>query len=234
MKLPKAEYPLTDIFVFSLDKTIGIRPFLLTQERILNFEEIQNKTRQELIKDIYTCITNCSMGELDASTLPIFDVQHIWVMLQKINDAPVIPHSYSCDNCGTKNEIENDLNRYQIYADPNHISVIDIRENLSIKMRYPTVLELSDLADETLYESFYDVAASCIDIVKYDGKKFEVTEEEKNEIILNMTQNEFAKIKRFFETMPIVQNIIKFDCVECGEKHTIGFDGWYRLQRLEE
>ena len=44
MKLPKAEYPLTDIFVFSLDKTIGFRPFLVKEERILNFEEIQNKT----------------------------------------------------------------------------------------------------------------------------------------------------------------------------------------------
>ena len=234
MKLPKAEYPLTDIFVFSLDKTIGFRPFLVKEEKILRVEDIPNKTRQELIKDIYTCITNCSMGELDASTLPIFDVQNIWVLLQRMNETPVITHWYNCDSCGAKNEIQNDFNNYQIYAQPNHISVIDIRENFAIKMKYPTALELSELNEETLYESFYDVAASCIDIVKYDGKKFEVTEEEKIEIINNMTQNEFAKVKRFFETMPIVQNIIKFDCVECEEPHTIGFDGWYRLQRLEE
>ena len=234
MKLPKAEYPLTDIFVFSLDKTIGFRPFLVKEEKILRVEDIPNKTRQELIKDIYTCITNCSMGELDASTLPIFDVQHIWVLLQIMNETPVISHWYKCDSCGARNEIQNDFSNYQIYAQPNHISVIDIRENFSIKMKYPTALELSELNEEALYESFYDVAASCIDIVKYDGKKFEVTEEEKIEIINNMTQNEFTKVKRFFETMPIVQNIIKFDCVECEETHTIGFDGWYRLQRLEE
>ncbi len=234
MKLPKAEYPLTEIFVFSLDKTISFRPFLVKEEKIIRLEEIPNKTRQELIKDIYTCITNCSMEELDASTLPIFDVQNIWILLQIANQTPVVTYWYKCDSCGAKNEIQNDFSNYKTYANPNHTSVLNIRENFSIKMKYPTAMELCELDDETLYESFYDIAASCIDIVQYDGKKFEVTEEEKNEIILNMTQNEFAKVKRFFETMPIVQNIIKFDCEECGEKHTIGFDGWYRLQRLEE
>ena len=234
MKLPKAEYPLTDIFVYSLDKNVGFRPFLVKEEKILRVEDIPNKSQSQLIQDMYTCITSCLLGELDASTLPIFDIQNIWIILQRLNQSPNIPYSIPCSHCDTENTVENDFNEYGIYTDKTHISVVDIRKNFQIKMRYPTALELCELDDEKLQEQFYDMAASCIELVKYDGKFLSIDEEEKIEIIENMTQVEFKEVKRFFETMPVVQNIVRFNCDECDTENAVIFDGWYKLRRLEE
>ena len=49
MALPKAKYPLTDIFVYSLDKKIPFRQFLVKEERLF---ESPDSDRDVLIKSI--------------------------------------------------------------------------------------------------------------------------------------------------------------------------------------
>ena len=86
MTLPKAKYPLTDIFVYSLDKKIPFRQFLVKEERLF---ESPDSDRHVLIKSISDCITSCSLGKVDGTTLPIFDLQNIWIQLSKISEIEI-------------------------------------------------------------------------------------------------------------------------------------------------
>ena len=83
MTLPKAEYALTDIYVFQLDKKIPFRPFLVKEEKL--FENLKEQSRSESIETLSKCITNSSLGKVDGFTLPIFDLQNIWIQLTKIS-----------------------------------------------------------------------------------------------------------------------------------------------------
>ena len=215
MALPKAKYPLTDIFVYSLDKKIPFRQFLVKEERLF---ESPDSDRDVLIKSISDCITSCSLGKVDGATLPIFDLQNIWIQLSKISEIPVPDWAFMCGECGEYHEQPISYDDFGFKLTEYHTDTIKLRDNLIVKMRYPTAGELFKFDKEVI--PYYDIAAICIESVEIKGEKVEdISEEEKIEFIETLTPPEFEKITEFFASMPVVQNVIEFECGNCGAEN---------------
>ena len=53
----------------------------------------------------------------------------------------------------------------------------------------------------------------------------EFTEEEVQVFFDSMTQEQFEKISKFFETMPKLIHEIKYDCGGCGEEESVVVEG---------
>tara|TARA_B100000085_G_scaffold34168_2_gene28071 strand:- start:2437 stop:3120 length:684 start_codon:yes stop_codon:yes gene_type:complete len=222
MVLPKAEYPLTNIYVYALDKEIPFRPFLVKEERL--FESIDDS--QTLIKNISQCITNCSLGEVDGTTLPIFDTQNIWVQLQKISNVDAPEYLIFCNECGEENEIVIDMDNFKMTVIEEHTNIITINDELRISMKYPTAsMILTEQKNNQI--DFFDIAALCIDKVEYGGEIIsDATLEEKEEFIDNLTKDEFAKINLFFATIPVVENEVIFNCEKCEATNINTMNGY--------
>ena len=223
MALPKAKYPLTDIFVYSLDKKIPFRQFLVKEERLF---ESPDSDRDVLIKSISDCITSCSLGKVDGATLPIFDLQNIWIQLSKISEIPVPDWAFMCGECGEYHEQPISYDDFGFKLTEYHTDTIKLRDNLIVKMRYPTAGELFKFDKEVI--PYYDIAAICIESVEIKGKKVEdISEEEKIEFIETLTPPEFEKITEFFASMPVVQNVIEFQCGNCGAENESIMNGFF-------
>ena len=223
MALPKAKYPLTDIFVYSLDKKIPFRQFLVKEERLF---ESPDSDRDVLIKSISDCITSCSLGKVDGATLPIFDLQNIWIQLSKISEIPVPDWAFMCGECGEYHEQPISYDDFGFKLTEYHTDTIKLRDNLIVKMRYPTAGELFKFGKELL--PYYDIAAICIESVEIKGEKVEdISEEEKIEFIETLTPPEFEKITEFFASMPVVQNVIEFECGNCGAENESIMNGFF-------
>tara|TARA_Y100000361_G_scaffold91524_1_gene81564 strand:+ start:554 stop:1237 length:684 start_codon:yes stop_codon:yes gene_type:complete len=223
MALPKAKYPLTDIFVYSLDKKIPFRQFLVKEERLF---ESPDSDRDVLIKSISDCITSCSLGKVDGATLPIFDLQNIWIQLSKISEIPVPDWAFMCGECGEYHEQPISYDDFGFKLTEYHTDTIKLRDNLIVKMRYPTAGELFKFDKEVI--PYYDIAAICIESVEIKGEKVEdISEEEKIEFIETLTPPEFEKITEFFASMPVVQNVIEFECGNCGAENESIMNGFF-------
>ena len=75
---------------------------------------------------------------------------------------------------------------------------------------------------------YYDIAAKCIDSVKIKGKTVkDISEEEKTEFIETLTSAEFEIITLFFASMPVVQNVIEFECENCGAENEVVMNGFF-------
>ena len=75
---------------------------------------------------------------------------------------------------------------------------------------------------------YYDIAAICIESVEIKGEKVEdISEEEKIEFIETLTPPEFEKITEFFASMPVVQNVIEFECGNCGAENESIMNGFF-------
>lgn len=223
MALPKAKYPLTDIFVYSLDKKIPFRQFLVKEERLF---ESPDSDRDVLIKSISDCITSCSLGKVDGATLPIFDLQNIWIQLSKISEIPVPDWAFMCGECGEYHEQPISYDDFGFKLTEYHTDTIKLRDNLIVKMRYPTAGELFKFDKEVI--PYYDIAAICIESVEIKGEKVEdISEEEKIEFIETLTPPEFEKITEFFASMPVVQNVIEFQCGNCGAENESIMNGFF-------
>ena len=160
MALPKAKYPLTDIFVYSLDKKIPFRQFLVKEERLF---ESPDSDRDVLIKSISDCITSCSLGKVDGATLPIFDLQNIWIQLSKISEIPVPDWAFMCGECGEYHEQPISYDDFGFKLTEYHTDTIKLRDNLIVKMRYPTAGELFKFDKEVI--PYYDIAAICLSLI---------------------------------------------------------------------
>ena len=223
MALPKAKYPLTDIFVYSLDKKIPFRQFLVKEERLF---ESPDSDRDVLIKSISDCITSCSLGKVDGATLPIFDLQNIWIQLSKISEISLPDWSFMCGECGEYHEQPISYDDFGFKLTEYHTDILTLRDDLIVKMRYPTAGELFEFDKETI--PYYDIAAKCIDSVKIKGKTVkDISEEEKTEFIETLTIAEFEIITLFFASMPVVQNVIEFECENCGAENEVVMNGFF-------
>ena len=54
-----------------------------------------------------------------------------------------------------------------------------------------------------------------------------ISEEEKIEFIETLTSAEFEIITLFFASMPVVQNVIEFECGNCGTENEVVMNGFF-------
>ena len=82
MALPTVETPTYDIFLTSLDKKIKYRPFLVREEKIL-LMAIESNDEKEMYEAMKTILKNCILDKnIDIESLPIFDVQFLFLQLR--------------------------------------------------------------------------------------------------------------------------------------------------------
>ena len=131
-----------------------------------------------------------------------------------------------CGECGEYHEQPISYDDFGFKLTEYHTDTIKLRDNLIVKMRYPTAGELFKFDKEVI--PYYDIAAICIESVEIKGEKVEdISEEEKIEFIETLTPPEFEKITEFFASMPVVQNVIEFECGNCGAENESIMNGFF-------
>ena len=228
MALPITEYPLIDIFVYSKGDNFQFRPFLVKEEKLLVMASETNDIL-DMIKASQQIVTNCSFGKVDGDTLPIFDMQSVFMQLRRSSIGSDLDARFACGFCDHKQDIIINLNNFKIIENEDHNTTIKISDNMTVEMRYPTAVELKDIAGTEQHAEIYSVAAACMNKIYigdevYEGN--EVSEEDKLEFIESMTTDQFEKVRQFYETMPTLENKIEFNCKACGKENYIFMNGY--------
>ena len=180
MALPSPKYDLTDIYVFSLDEKVPFRPLLVKEERLL---QSPDSPRDVVLKYISESITNCS--------LPIFDLQSIWIALTKLSKVEMPDWLITCMECATVNTVSLELDDFRIVYDETHAPRFLLKDDLIVTMRYPTAGEIMESTRVEEYVEFYDMASICIESVEHDGEVItDISIEEKVEFIDNVNLKE--------------------------------------------
>ena len=66
------------------------------------------------------------------------------------------------------------------------------------------------------------IGAECIDYIYQGNELFygkEQTQEELLDFINNLTSEQFAKVQKFFETMPRLKQEVNYNCPVCNRAH---------------
>ena len=230
MAIPQSDQPLIDIEVLSLGKTFKFRPFLVKEEKILILAN-QSSDIMDLIKGIQQIITNCSFGEVQGDELPIFDTQKIFMDLRSASISPMFTVNYTCKFCETSQPKELDMREFEIQKPEGHENPIKVSDSKVVFMNYPTGLDLINISKADDIADLYSVAANCLREIHTKEETIDcsdMSDEDKMEIIDNMSLTEFAHIKKFFETMPVLEKLIEFTCdnKECGKPSKFLMNGY--------
>ncbi len=235
--LPKIDVLIYELKLISTGKPVRFRPFLVKEQKLLLMAS-QSEDPKDALNVVKQISKNCILDDIDVETLPVFDLEYIFLNLRARSVNEVVNLQYRCNNkvsdekeekvCGSLEKFE--VNLLEILPDknPNHTKKIMLNDKLGIMMKYPTFETVAGLKGQNENEILMELLTKCIDHI-FDSDQIyyakDVSEDELVEFIDNLQQKDLEKIQQFFETTPKIKKNLNFNCRKCGYKENIVVEG---------
>jgi len=208
MALPKLTTPTYELEIPSTDTKISYRPFLVKEEKILMIA-MESKDNTQIINAVRDIVSACTFDKLDVGTMPMFDVEYIFLNIRAKSVGEVSKLKVLCpDDKKTYANIEVDLTKVEVQVDEGHTNKIELTDDMGIILTYPSMKSFQDLGIQNIdSKNMLDVVGACIlQIYEEKGEKVyegkDQTKKELTEFIENLNSKQFKNIQDFFSTMP--------------------------------
>ena len=231
MALPIVETPRYELTLPSQETKVQYRPFLVKEEKILYvaLESGDEKEMQQATKQILKSVT---FDKLNVEELPTFDVEYIFLQVRAKSVGEIAKFKIICpDDKETYGDVEVDLSKVEVQVDDAHSNnvVLDEKRKLGVIMKYPNMKVLYSQEFKSLkYEDIISLIIGCVDYI-YEGEKnypvSESTQEELKDFFESLPQEQFGKIRKFFESMPRLRHETKVKNPKTGVESKITFSG---------
>ena len=238
MALPRIDVPIFEVKLFSTDKKVKFRPFTVKEEKLFLIAS-ESDDPQSTITTIKQVLNNCILDDTDIDSLPLFDIEMLFLNLRARSISEIVQLKYKCNNniveddgkehkCG--NEVEIDVNVLEILPemDQNHSNKIEINNKLGIVMKYPKMDVITNVDNQENFETVLQMIVSCIDYIYDEDNLYyakDSTKEELVEFLETLQSKDLENIKQFFDTMPKMKKILDFKCGKCGYEEKIDVEG---------
>ena len=242
MGLPTIAVPEYTLTIPSSGKEVKYRPFLVKEEKILLLAMESEKT-EEIITATKTIIENCVYGDFDVNEMPTFDIEYIFLQLRGKAKGEVLDLNYKCPKCELEIPININIDDIAVQRNKEHNKDVKLTEELGVMMKYPNLslqTQIAQAADgRPEIEGLFETMTACIDYI-YDKETTypskDHTQKEMTDFLESLTDTQFQKIAKFFETSPILKHNVELHCKhkvkgkgkekkECGYKEQITLEG---------
>lgn len=227
MALPINAQPTFSMTIPSTGKSVRFRPFVVKEEKALLIAQ-QSEDPKVMVDTLKNVFSSVIQDKFDVDNLAIFDIEYMFLQIRGKSVGETIDLLFQCDDDhGELNEkaiskVVVNISDLQVVKPEGHTNKIPLFNKVGIIMKYPT-LEVSDtLKDLDDIEEVFNLVADLIDCI-YDGDEVYYGHETKKEELLqflnNLTSEQFAKIQKFFETMPKISTKVEYRCPVCNKEH---------------
>jgi len=215
MALPKLTTPTYELEIPSTDEKIKYRPFLVKEEKILMMA-METKNEGDIVQAVKDIVSECTFNKLKLDTLPMFDVEYIFLQIRSKSVGEVSKLKLLCpDDEKTYADVELNLNEVKVQVGDNHTNKIDLGNDMGMIMKYPTIDSFSESGIKDINPgNMLDVISTCIlQIFEKKGEKVydtkDQTKKELVEFIEQLNTKQFRDVQKFFDTMPKLKHEIK-------------------------
>lgn len=240
MSLPKITAPIFELNLPSTEQAVKYRPFLVKEQKLLliAMESGDQKSMMNAIKQI---INNCAVDPVDVDKLPIFDLEYFFVRLRAKSIGEDIDLNLRHPNgLNAKNEACEHITKFKLNLLDVEVQksighedkvVLDEDTKIGIKFKYPTselALSIENPEELNQIDLASEAVINSIDYI-YDAdnvyKPEDYTKQELIDFIDNLSQKQYEKLSKFFETMPKLKHSIKWKCAGCGQEDEVTLEG---------
>lgn len=237
--LQKIDLPIYELKLPSNGQEVKFRPFLVKEEKLLLIA-VKTNDANEILKTTKQVINNCLIDtDINVDTLPFFDVDCLFIAMRAKSVGESIEVNFICQKetdtgkCGGKFPIRIDISNVQVDKNDNISSDIQFNSNLIFKMKYPSysIIKLLNNDDDSLEKKIKIIAASIDNIFmngSYHSNK-DLTPEEIQSFIENLTQEQFNKLSEYVSNFPSFYVSGKGNCTKCGQSHEVRYKDFVRF-----
>ena len=235
MALPMMNTPTYTMVVPSSGVSVRYRPFLVKEEKALLIAQ-QSEDVVTMIETLKKVVKSCVQDDLNVEKLATFDLEYMFTQIRSKSVGETVDLTFSCDqDHGEQNEkakatVRIDLSTITVEKSTDHNNKIELFGDVGVVMKYPKVDVIKKLEgfNTNDLDTVFDIMALSIDYI-YDGEQLfyakEQTQAELLTFIENLSSEQFAKVQKFFETMPKITKQIEYDCPVCNKHHVKVLEG---------
>jgi len=234
MPLPKINTPTYELTLPSNGKKIKYRPFLVREEKIL-IMALETEDMKQVTDAVLTILNGCIITKgVKIEDLPSFDIEYLFLNVRAKSVGEKVEVNLTCpDDNKTSVTIDIDLDSIKVKKDKNHKKIVKLDDNLSLKLKYPTMDNFINNNFESS-EDFTDIKTtlklitSCIDIIYNEEESWngsDSTEKELIEFIEQLNTKQFQAIENFFSTMPKLTHSVKIKNPKTEVESTVVLEG---------
>tara|TARA_B100001057_G_C22862029_1_gene954909 strand:+ start:450 stop:1160 length:711 start_codon:yes stop_codon:yes gene_type:complete len=226
--IPKLnDTPKYDLKIPSLNKEVKFRPYLVKEEKILMmaFESNDQKVALNAVADT---IVSCISEDVKVNQLKLYDIEYMFTKIRAKSIGEDADLVVTCTDCQHKNDVKVNLDDV-ILSDPGEINnMIQLNDEISIEMTYPDFSKT--LANQKVFEqtseveSLIELITDCIVCINTEEEKIMIRDEPREKItefVDSMTNEQFAKLRTYVESVPKVEIPHEYVCGGCKSKKEV-------------
>jgi hypothetical protein len=235
--LPKIDVPIYEITLPLLQKKVKIRPFRVKEEKIL-LMAMESEDDAAVLLAIKQIVNNCCVDDMDVDSLPVLDLEYMFLQLRARSIGEIIDLQYRCnndvDNEGETKKCNNiiklSFNALEVepQTEEGHKKEIQLTPKLGVVMKYPDFKLVNKLSNLSETEMIAKMVAGCIDYI-FDSESVyyakDASDAELIDFVDSLTREQFAKIQEFFDTVPKMKKNLTFKCSKCGYEEELVLEG---------
>ena len=235
MPLPKINTPTHELVLPSTGKKIKYRPFLVREEKILVMA-MESEDMKQITTAIVDILNNCILTRgVKVEKLSTFDIEYLFLNVRSKSVGETVEVNVTCPDDGeTQVQMEIDIDSIKVKKDKNHTNIVKLDDNLSMKLKYPSMNEFiennfdaSDTSRSEVSQSL-DMITSCIDIIYNEEESWsssDSTKKELSEFIEQLNTKQFKDVEKFFTTMPKLSHTVKIKNPKTGVENKVVLEG---------
>ena len=235
MPLPKINTPTFELVLPSTAKKIKYRPFLVREEKILVMA-MESDDMKQITSAIIDILNNCILTRgIKVEKLSTFDIEYLFLNVRSKSVGETVEVNVTCPDDGeTQVQMEIDIDSIKVQKDKNHTNIVKLDDNLSMKLKYPSMNEFIennfDASDTTRSEvsQSLDMIISCIDMIYNEEESWSAsdsTKKELTEFVDQLNTKQFKQIESFFTTMPKLSHTVKVKNPKTGVESEVVLEG---------
>ena len=218
MPLPKVSTPTFDLVLPSNGIKIKYRPFLVREEKIL-IMALESEDMKQITNAVVQILSACILTRgVKIQNLATFDIEYLFLNVRAKSVGENVEVNITCpDDDKTSVQVSIDIDTIKVQKDEKHKSTIKLDDNLSIKLKYPSLdqfiesnFEAGDEKDNI--NNTLSMITSCIDMIYNEEESWngsDSTKKELGEFIDQLNTKQFKMIEDFFTTMPKLSHKVK-------------------------
>ena len=234
MPLPKINTPTYDLTLPSTGKKIKYRPFLVREEKIL-IMAMESEDMTEITNAIVQILSDCILSkDVKVESLATFDIEYLFLNVRAKSVGETVDVNITCPDDGeTEVEMSIDIDTIKIQKTRGHKNIIKLDDELSMKLRYPSLEQFVENNFETA-EGTSEVGqslsmiTSCVDMIYNAEESWEASDYSKKELdefIGQLNTKQFKQIEKFFTTMPKLSHKIAVKNPNTGVESEVVLEG---------
>ena len=158
-------------------------------------------------------IGNCVEKDLNLDSLPMFDIEYIFLQIRGKSVGEKIDLNITCpDDEKTSVPVQVDINDISVLMSEEHNNEIDLNNDIKMVFRYPLLKDVKGIPSNTKeVDLIFHLLNSCIESIKHGDETYnrvDISEKELTEFIDSLTGEQFERITDFFQTMPKLRHVI--------------------------